>query len=130
MNNVELVGVSLALALDAFAVSTAAGIFLDRMTARHVFRISFHFGLFQFLMPVIGWAAGLSFARQIEHIDHWIAFGLLTAVGAKLIHGARQLSDHWSNDPTRGLLLVTLSIATSIDALAVGLSLWFLRISV
>ncbi|MBN2243085.1 MAG: manganese efflux pump [Acidobacteria bacterium] len=115
-----------ALAMDAFAVAVVAGLTLEKLTKRHVFRLSFHFGLFQALMPAIGWAAGFSIHRYIVAFDHWIAFGLLAYVGARMIRGAVSGGDEGavrSKDPTSGWSLVILSVATSIDALAVGLSL-------
>lgn len=125
MNTFDLLMVALALAMDAFAVSIAAGLTLDRVTARHVFRIGFHFGLFQFLMPVLGYYAGRGFAEPAAAFDHWLAFGLLTGVGLKMLWEARRPDDpeQAKADPSRGLMLVTLSVATSIDAAAVGLSL-------
>jgi putative Mn2+ efflux pump MntP len=123
--------IAVGLSMDAFAVSIATGLALEEVTPRHAFRISFHFGLFQFLMPVIGWLAGLKLAGYIQEWDHWVAFGLLAFVGGKMLWEARQLKDERSaNDPTRGVTLVTLSIATSIDALAVGLTMAFLGVSV
>jgi putative Mn2+ efflux pump MntP len=123
--------IALGLSMDAFAVSIATGLSLEKVTPRHTFRMAFHFGLFQFLMPVIGWLAGSQLAGYIERYDHWIAFGLLCFVGGKMLWESRQLDEDRSTaDPTRGVMLVTLSIATSIDALAVGLSMAFLRVSV
>lgn len=119
------------LAMDAFAVAAAAGIALRSVTPRHVFRLAFHFGLFQFLMPVMGWAAGTTFSHLIGAYDHWVAFGLLGFVGGKMLWEA--FTDHDAkvrNDPTRGLMLVTLSVATSIDALAVGLSMAMLGVDI
>jgi putative Mn2+ efflux pump MntP len=109
----------------------ATGLALPRITPRHVFRLSFHFGLFQFMMPVIGWLAGRTVSSYISAYDHWVACGLLSFIGGKMLWEA--FFDHESekkDDPTRGLLLVTLSIATSLDALAVGLSLAFLDVSI
>lgn len=125
MTTFEVLMIALALAMDAFAVSIAAGLTVDEVTRRHVFRVGFHFGLFQFMMPVLGYYAGLSFAEQVAAFDHWLAFGLLTGVGLKMLWESRRRDDPESarQDPTRGLTLVTLSVATSIDAAAVGLSL-------
>jgi manganese efflux pump family protein len=123
--------IAVGLSMDAFAVSIATGLGLEKVTPRHTFRIAFHFGLFQFLMPVLGWLAGSQLAGHIERFDHWIAFGLLAFVGGKMLWEARQLKeDRSTSDPTRGVMLVTLSLATSIDALAVGLSMAFLKVSV
>jgi len=127
----SVLGVAVGLAMDALAVAIATGLALDRVTPRHVFRLSFHFGLFQFLMPVLGWIAGRQVAEVIAGYDHWIAFGLLLFVGGKMLWEAWQgESDHLRSDPTRGLTLVTLSVATSLDALAVGLSMALLGVSV
>lgn len=126
MNTFEVLMIALALAMDAFAVSIAAGLSVDEVTRRHVFRVGFHFGLFQFLMPVLGYYAGLSFAEQVAAFDHWLAFGLLTGVGLKMLWESQQRDDPEARrrqDPTRGLTLVSLSVATSLDAAAVGLSL-------
>lgn len=132
MDWLTLIAVAFGLAMDAFAVSIAAGLTLPRVTPRHVFRLAFHFGLFQFMMPVLGWAAGSRLATYVSAYDHWVAFVLLAFVGGKMLLDAREeRKDPASQtDPTRGLTLVTLSVATSIDALAVGLSMAFMRVSV
>ena len=128
MNWIAVLGISLGLAMDAFAVSIASGLKLARPTPRHVFRLSFHFGLFQFLMPVIGWYAGRQMAALIAGFDHWIAFGLLSLVGGRMLWEAGSGKEAESKaDPTRGMMLVALSVATSIDALAAGVSLAFLQ---
>jgi putative Mn2+ efflux pump MntP len=117
--------------MDAFAVSIAAGFLLSPVGPRQMFRLAFHFGLFQFLMPVIGWLAGQTVAGSFSVYDHWIAFGLLWYVGGKMFWESfhREESEP-RGDPTRGLTLVTLSVATSLDALAVGLSMALLRCSI
>jgi putative Mn2+ efflux pump MntP len=126
-----MLGVALGLAMDALAVSVAAGLSISRLTHRHVFRMTFHFGLFQFGMPVLGWLAGRTVVGSIGGYDQWLAFGLLTLLGGKMLwesRGSHESRDR--GDPTRGWRLVTLSIATSVDALAVGLSMAFLRVSI
>jgi len=127
----SLLGIAVGLAMDAFAVSIAAGLAVASVTPRHVFRVSFHFGLFQFLMPIIGWLAGGQLAAYFGPYNRLIAFGLLAYVGGRMLWEARseKKADN-ERDPTRGLTLVTLSIATSLDALAVGMSMAFLRVSV
>lgn len=132
MDFLTLIGLAAALAMDAFAVALGAGLTLERLTGRHMFRLSFHFGLFQGMMPVIGWLAGLSVQRWIAAYDHWIAFILLSFIGGKMIYEAFKEEEALRNprDPTRGLTLVMLSIATSIDALAVGLSLGMLGVTI
>ena len=133
MSWLDLLGISVGLAMDAFAVSIAAGLTLAPVRPRQIFRLAFHFGLFQFMMPILGWLAGrgLILHLDVSAYDHWVAFGLLSFVGGKmLLDAARQRPPDDRADPTRGLMLVTLSVATSIDALAVGLSMAFLRDSV
>jgi manganese efflux pump family protein len=127
----SLLGIAVGLAMDAFAVSIAAGLAVASVTPRHVFRISFHFGLFQFMMPIIGWLAGGQVAAYFGQYDHWAAFGLLVYVGGRMLWEAhREKKPENERDPTRGLTLVTLSIATSLDALAVGVSMALLGVSV
>jgi len=131
MDAITLLGLALALAMDAFAVALGTGTVLSRLTGRHIFRLAFHFGLFQALMPVIGWLAGQTVVRFVSAWDHWIAFALLVLIGGRMIREA--LSDEEKpddRDPTRGLSLVMLSIATSIDALAVGFSLSVIGVSI
>lgn len=134
MNNLpvlSLLGIAVGLAMDAFAVSIAAGLTVAKVTPRHVFRIAFHFGLFQFMMPIIGWLVGGQVAAYFGTYDHWVAFALLVFVGGKMLWEARsEEKSEDSRDPTRGLMLLTLSIATSLDALAVGMSMALLGVSV
>jgi putative Mn2+ efflux pump MntP len=125
MDGFSLLALACALAMDAFAVAIVAGLTLDQLTRRHVFRLAFHFGLFQALMPILGWAAGKAVHRYISEFDHWVAFGLLAFVGGRMLWGAihKDEDTKLDSDPTSGWALVLLSVATSIDALAVGLSL-------
>ena len=118
--------------MDAFAVALATGMMLGTVSARQTFRLAWHFGLFQFLMPVLGWMGGISLGRFLSGVDHWIAFGLLAAIGARMVHGGTTWDGKRREvrDPTRGVSLVVLSVATSIDALAVGLSLGVLRVGI
>lgn len=131
MHWITVLAIAVGLAMDALAVAIATGLAVARVTPRHVFRLAFHFGLFQFLMPVLGWLAGRQIAEAISSYDHWIAFALLCFVGGKMLWEAWQgESDQMKADPTRGLMLITLSVATSLDALAVGLSMALLGVSV
>ncbi|MDP1994500.1 MAG: manganese efflux pump MntP family protein, partial [Ignavibacteria bacterium] len=124
----ETLFLSLSLALDAFAVSLSTGALIKTRTWRDYFRIPFHFGLFQFLMPVFGWYLGSTIEPLIAEIDHWIAFLMLAIIGGKMIKAAfSKEKELQTSDPSRGISLVILSIATSIDALAVGFSLALLR---
>ncbi len=116
--------IAVGLSMDAFAVSLGAAASGRVAGGRAAFRLSFHFGLFQFLMPVIGWGIGVSVAPLIVSVDHWIACALLGFVGARMIRtGLSADAALFASDPSRGWTLVMLSVATSLDALAVGLSL-------
>ncbi|MBU1234860.1 MAG: manganese efflux pump MntP family protein [Proteobacteria bacterium] len=132
MDIVTLTGIAIALAMDAFAVALGAGVILQPLTGRHLFRLGFHFGLFQGLMPIIGWMAGLGMQTFVTTWAPWIAFGLLSFVGAKMVHEALQDNNEEKvrKDPSRGGTLVLLSIATSIDALAVGFSLALISVTI
>ena len=129
---VTLLGIAFGLAMDALAVAIAVGSRLERPDFHPYFRLSFHFGLFQFLMPIIGWLAGSQIAPLIQDWDHWIAFGLLLIIGGKMIRESlqRRKEKFHLSDPTRKWSLVILSVATSVDALAVGLSLALLNIRI
>lgn len=125
MGLLTILVVAVALAMDAFAASIATGIRMGCVTGRQTFRLASHFGFFQFMMPVIGWFLGASMETVIKASDHWIALGLLGFIGGKMIYeafGEREQSCT-DSDPTTGLSLYSMSIATSIDALAVGVSL-------
>jgi putative Mn2+ efflux pump MntP len=125
VNGWSLVAIAVALAMDAFAVAIVTGLADLPLTRRRVFRLSFHFGLFQALMPAAGWATGRAVYRWVEPFDHWVAFVLLSFVGGRMVWGAlrEREEERAAGDSTRGWSLVMLSVATSIDALAVGLSI-------
>jgi len=121
-----LFAIAVALAMDAFAVSLATGICLRQARLSQTLRMATAFGLFQALMPVAGWVLGLAFRSAIEAYAHWAAFALLTLIGGKMIWEGFHDEDAGDQcdpkDPTRGMRLLVLAVATSIDALAVGLS--------
>lgn len=124
MASLTIVLIAIALGMDAFAVAMSAGAYLVSVDGRQTFRMSFHFGLFQALMPLLGWLAGMQLLASISVFDHWLAFGLLVFIGGKMLHAAiRREESRIRADVTRGWSLVTLSVATSIDAFAVGLGL-------
>ncbi|HEX9850181.1 MAG TPA: manganese efflux pump MntP family protein [Candidatus Deferrimicrobium sp.] len=130
IDTLTLLGIAVGLAMDAFAVAIATGIALGVVSGRQTFRLAFHFGLFQFLMPVIGYLAGMSVVGYIKGYDRWLAFVLLGYIGGKMVYeGIRggRVEGNDGKDPTRGMSLVVLSVATSIDALAVGISLGVLH---
>jgi len=131
MNVLVVLGMAVALAMDCFAVSLGMSCGLNKLSGRQTFRLALHFALFQFAMPVIGWFAGENLLRYIERFDHWIAFALLAFVGIRMIRTAfTPAAGGQADDPSRGGVLIMLAIATSIDALAVGLSLAMIQSNV
>ncbi|MDD5557402.1 MAG: manganese efflux pump MntP family protein [bacterium] len=119
--------------MDVFAVSIAIALSLGEPSRRRTLRIALHFGLFQFFMPIAGWLAGRGLAASIERIDHWLAFALLLIVGGRMLYDSAVIgrADGAARcDPTRGGTLILLSLATSIDAFAVGLSLSFISAAI
>ena len=131
MDLTTIIFLSFALAADAFAVAIATGAYLEKCTHRQRFRLSFHFGLFQFLMPLIGFGLGVGVEKLIANFDHWIAFGLLALIGGKMIkEGLSKESEIINKDITKGMTLIALSIATSIDALAVGFSIGVMNVDI
>ena len=133
MHLLSILSIAVALAMDAFAVAIATGVSLRNVSLRQTFRLSWHFGLFQAMMPILGWYFGASIANHVEAYAHWIAFTLLFLVGGNMIREAFLLDDDEEfprKDATKGLTMVMLSVATSIDALAVGLSMSLLKVSI
>lgn len=138
MHIITTLGIAVALAMDAFAVAIATGVSLKQVSFRQTFRLSWHFGLFQAMMPVIGWAIGASIQDYVAAYAHWVAFIMLALVGSNMLKEAIQVKDDAADaaiaaprkDSTRGMTMVMLSVATSIDALAVGLSMSMLQVSI
>lgn len=131
MNFPTIILISLGLAMDAFAVSIASGVIIHRQKLRKSLIFGCLFGFFQMIMPVIGWATGRAFYSLISNIDHWIAFGLLSFIGVKMIWEAVKMDDI-ENTPSdlTAVVLLGLAVATSIDALAVGLGFACLNVSI
>ncbi|MCI0498084.1 MAG: manganese efflux pump MntP family protein [Planctomycetales bacterium] len=128
MNALEWItvcGIAVGLAMDAFAVSVASGSVFKELHIRHALRMAFFFGAFQAVMPLLGYAAGNTMSGHINNYDHWIAFGLLVVIGGKMIYEAFKIEDveKKPQDPSSLVVLLALSVATSIDALAVGITL-------
>jgi len=117
--------IAVALGMDAFSVAVGIGATRHRVSLTSILRLSASFGIFQFFMPIVGWLGGVTIAAYIDSYDHWIAFAVLLYVGGKMIHESFRGEEDPApgQDPTRGVTLIMLSVATSIDALAVGLSL-------
>ncbi len=134
MNFFLVLAVAFALAMDAFAVSVGISLRPEGLTKKQTFRMAFHFGLFQFMMPLLGWQATRSILLDyIEPFDHWVAFGLLLIIGAKMIFECFRTGKKTQKnqgDPTKGFSILMLSVATSIDALAVGMSLAALQVTI
>jgi len=128
----EILAIAIGLAMDASAVSLGAGASALARGFRFRFRLAFHFGLFQFMMPVAGWLVGARVARHIAAVDHWVAFAILGYVGGRMIAAGLSAKPQpaGARDPSRGVTLVMLSLATSIDAFAVGLSLAMLDVAI
>ena len=122
---------SLGLAADAFAVAVSSGLAIKHMKVNKALKIALFFGVFQALMPVLGWLIGLSFSFLITPIDHWIAFGLLSFIGGRMIYESLQSEECEKKfNPLDTGTLITLSVATSIDALAVGIGFAVLKDSI
>ena len=126
----EIIVIAFGLVLDAFAVSLGAGAVGRIGNHRGAIRLAFHFGLFQFLMPVLGWYVGFKIEPLVKSVDDWIAFFLLSYIGVKMIWDSYKPVDEFRRDPSKGKEMVLLSVATSIDALVVGFSLAILMINV
>ena len=123
--------IALGLALDAFAVAVSSGIVAPRVRCRHALKVGMFFGGFQAGMPVIGWAAGSLFKNAISGIDHWISFVLLCIIGLHMVYESLHTDPQRSGvNPLDTHVLVLLSIATSVDALAAGVSFAFLSVAI
>ncbi len=123
MTGFEIWLLAVGLAMDCFAISIASGIIMRRIWLRPMLTMAFFFGFFQALMPLLGWAGTNLFSHLIESIDHWVAFGILAFLGGRMVMESFKKEDCKHNyDPTDLKVVLTLAVATSIDALAVGVS--------
>ena len=123
MSVLDLILLSVALAMDCFTVSITSGLIQRRLILRTMLVTAVSFGLFQGIMPMIGWLGISFFSGALERWDHWIAFGLLAFLGGRMIlNGLKNDEEEKTYDPSRFSTIITMAIATSIDALAVGLS--------
>lgn len=130
MNTLGILLIGIGLAMDAFAVSVCKGLSMKKMNWKKAIIIGGYFGLFQGLMPLIGYFLGVGFQDKVTNIDHWIAFVLLAIIGANMIKEAFSKEEETKNDKVNFKEMVVLAIATSIDALAVGITFAFLEINI
>ena len=129
MDFAELLLIAIGLSMDAFAVSVCKGLSVRRLSLKHALLAGLYFGGFQFLMPVLGWLLGYRFETLIASIDHWIAFVLLGLIGANMIRESFSDAEKLDDDFAFRTMLL-LAIATSIDALAVGVTFAFLEVRI
>lgn len=129
MGVLELILIAVGLAMDAFAVSVCKGLSMSKMEWKKAVVIGLYFGGFQALMPLIGYILGVGFEDKIKSIDHWIAFILLVFIGINMIKEAFETKEE-SNDKIDFKTMIILAIATSIDALAVGVTFAFLNVNI
>jgi len=128
---VTILLIAIGLSMDAMAVSLGVGTTDHVNDRRSKLRLAMHFGIFQTLMTLLGWLAGSAVAQFISAVDHWVAFGLLAYVGITMIRsGSSAEVVSYQKNPSKGNMLVMLSVATSLDAMAVGLSMAFLRVNI
>ena len=130
MGIIELIVLSIGLAMDAFAVAVCKGLSMSKMNWKKACIVGAYFGIFQAAMPLIGYLLGISFQDKIASIDHWIAFVLLGAIGINMIKEAISKDKESSNDSVKFKDMLILAIATSIDALAVGITFAFLKVNI
>lgn len=131
MNLFDLFVIAVGLSMDAFAVSVCKGLAVKKIGKRHVFSVGMYFGGFQALMPLIGYMVGKQFESMITAIDHWIAFALLAVIGGNMAREALFGDEEETPDSSFGFrTMIPLAVATSIDALAVGVTFAFLNVSI
>lgn len=130
MGFVELFLLAVGLSMDAFAVSVCKGLSMQKMSLKKAAIVGLWFGSFQALMPLIGYLLGRNFRQQIESIDHWIVFGLLAIIGGNMIREALSKDEDEVNASIKVTDMFILAIATSIDALAVGISLACIQVNI
>ena len=126
----EIIFISASLAMDAFAVSICKGLSMKKLDWKKAFIIALYFGAFQGLMPVIGYFLGATFSDLVTSIDHWIAFALLSIIGGNMIKESFDDEEEKRNDNVDFKTMIVLAIATSIDALAVGITFAFLKTNI
>lgn len=130
MELLEILLIAIGLAMDAFAVSICKGLSMKKMNWKKALIIGGYFGFFQALMPILGYFLGSTFENLVTKIDHWIAFGLLVLIGANMLKEAFANDEENYNDDVKFKTMIVLAIATSIDALAVGITFAFLQANI
>ena len=130
MGILEIIIIAIGLAMDAFAVSICKGLSMKKMSWKKGLIIGGYFGFFQALMPLVGYLLGIGFQDKVTGIDHWIAFILLGIIGINMIKEALSKEDDEKNDSVNFKEMIVLAIATSIDALAVGITMAFLEVNI
>ena len=130
MNLYEIILISIGLAMDAFAVSICKGLSMKKINRKSTIIIAIYFGLFQAIMPVFGYLLGSSFSVIVQKLDHWIAFILLAIIGGNMIKESKDDETEKRNDKVDFKTMILLAIATSIDALAVGITFAFFKVNI
>lgn len=130
MQIIELIILSIGLAMDAFSVSICKGLSITKIKTKDAIIVGLYFGIFQALMPIIGYLLGMNFYDKITNIDHWIAFVLLSCIGINMIREAILNKEEIKDDSLNMKNMLVLSIATSIDALAAGITFAFLNVNI
>ena len=130
MTLIDILLTSIGLSMDAFAVAVCKGLSMKNNNLKKGIVIGFYFGIFQGLMPIIGYILGISFQEIVFSIDHWVAFTLLSAIGGNMIKESLSKETQYSNDKVDCKTMIPLAIATSIDALAIGITFAFLKVNI
>jgi len=131
MDFISMTILAFGLAMDALAVSISSSMTIKDIKWGQALKFGFFFGIFQAIMPLVGWLAGITFRGLIQEVDHWIAFGLLAAIGGKMIYESFKIDcNSRKSNPLNLLVLLGLSVATSIDALAAGVSFGLLELDI
>ena len=130
MGVIDIFLISIGLGMDSCAVSICKGLSMKKMDWKKALIIGAYFGGFQALMPLIGYGLGLGFENIIKHVDHWIAFGLLLIIGGNMIKEAFSNENNAQDDSVNYKIMIVLAIATSIDALAIGITFAFFKINI
>ena len=130
MTNIEILLIAFALSADTFAVSVASGANAKKISLVNALKMGFIFAMFQGLMPVVGWLAGNTMERFVSQFAHWIAFSLLIIIGGKMIWESFKKNENKEKNPFKLFIVFFLGLATSIDALAIGITFSMLKVSI